>query len=100
MSNVYARGKKSKAICDRCGWKFYRKELLLELGTQLRVCSECHDGAFDRVNHPQNFAPQKLSDATALRWTRSDEPEEGIGYLVDYDDNIIGDITGDLVITK
>jgi NAD-dependent SIR2 family protein deacetylase len=71
-----ARGKHSKFICDRCGWKFPFLTACLEEGTQLRVCTECYDGMWDRVLHPQNHPPRDLSDDLALPWSRNDTTED------------------------
>ncbi len=41
------------SICDRCGFKYRRRQLTKER-TGFVVCHSCNDGAFDRVRHPQN----------------------------------------------
>jgi len=66
----WASGKNSVAICDRCGWKYPYKELKTEtLG--IRVCETCDDGAFNIIDHPQNY-PADVSEDVALRYPRPD----------------------------
>ena len=79
---MFAKGKKSRGICDRCGWEYPYLKLRKEMGTQLTVCSECHDGAYDRVLHPQNYAPRDLTDNIALRNPRPDTETEVQGIFV------------------
>lgn len=45
------------SLCDRCGFKYRRKELRAE-STGVLVCRVCYDGKFDIKNHPQNYAPR------------------------------------------
>ena len=44
------------SLCDRCGQKYYRRQLRKE-STGLVVCSSCYDGAYDLKKHPQNRPP-------------------------------------------
>lgn len=41
------------SLCDRCGQKYYRRQLRKE-STNLVVCNDCFDGAYDLKKHPQN----------------------------------------------
>lgn len=50
MMNVWS-------LCDRCGQKYYRRQLRKE-STNLVVCSSCYDGAYDLKKHPQNRPPR------------------------------------------
>lgn len=34
------------------------------------------DGAYNIVDHPQNFAPKKLQEAIAVRWAHPDRDEQ------------------------
>jgi len=45
------------SLCDRCGQKYYRRQLRKE-STGLVVCSSCYDGAYDLRKHPQNKPPR------------------------------------------
>lgn len=45
------------SLCDRCGQKYYRRQLKKE-STGLVVCSSCYDGAYDLKKHPQNRPPR------------------------------------------
>jgi hypothetical protein len=53
-----ATGRRSNAICDRCGFRCKYIELRNEVEVGVWVCSECFDGAYNRVNHPQNMTLQ------------------------------------------
>lgn len=48
----YSSGLHSRAICDRCGFGYKYQEMKKEL-SGIWVCSSCHDGSFQRLNHPQ-----------------------------------------------
>lgn len=41
------------SICDRCGFKYRRRQLRKE-ANNLVVCLSCYDGKYDSVRHPQN----------------------------------------------
>jgi len=45
------------SLCDRCGQKYYRRQLRKE-STNLVVCPSCYDGAYDLKKHPQNRPPR------------------------------------------
>ena len=60
---AYASGRKSQAICDRCGLKYPYPDLKEEW-TGLRVCSYCYE-----PKHPQ-LNPHSASDPEALRHPR------------------------------
>lgn len=45
------------SLCDRCGQKYYRRQLHKE-STGLVVCESCFDGAYDLKKHPQNRPPR------------------------------------------
>lgn len=100
---AYAKGKYAKAICDRCGWKYPYLKMRTEQGTKLTVCSECYDGAWDRVLHPQNYPPKKLIDGVAIKDPMPDVPlsdlevawiaDQNDVFVVDQNDEPIGDGT-------
>ena len=76
----YATGKRSKAICDRCGLRYQYDQLKEEVQnrrpTGMRVCVTCFDG-----DHPQNqLGKVRVSDPQALRYPRRDriEPESNV----------------------
>ena len=71
----YATGKRSKAICDRCGLRYKYDQLKEEVQnrrpTGMRVCVTCFDG-----DHPQNHLGKvSISDPQALRYPRRDRIE-------------------------
>jgi hypothetical protein len=45
------------SLCDRCGQKYYRRQLRKE-STGFVVCSSCYDGKYDLKSHPQNKPPR------------------------------------------
>ena len=61
----YARGTKSKAMCDRCGFKVPYLSLRKEW-TGFKVCHECFE-----PKHPQ-LEPRHANDAQTLREPRPD----------------------------
>lgn len=76
----YATGKRSKAICDRCGLSYQYDQLKEEVQnrrpTGVRVCPTCFDG-----DHPQNqLGTVRVSDPEALLYPRRDriEPESNV----------------------
>jgi hypothetical protein len=92
VSRVFARGTRSRGICDRCGWEYAYLELKAEPGTLQRVCRECNDGMWNRVDHPQNHPPHDLSDAQGLEFPRPDRVEtssQNIGPIQAEDDTPI-----------
>jgi hypothetical protein len=96
MAKSFASGKRSKGLCDRCGFKFPYRKLKMEPGTNLMVDAECYDGRWNRVDHPQNFPPRDLIDAQGLRNPRTDRPiaEELPDYLLDHNGELILDEYG------
>lgn len=67
----WARGRKSKAICERSGFKFNYREMIKEPGTSYFVHWSESDGKWNAVDHPQNKSTD-LSESIALRWSRTD----------------------------
>lgn len=70
MARPYALGKRSLAICDRCGGRAKYVELRTQvvngLKTGLKVCSDCLD-----VDHPQlRLNRIRIDDPQALRDAR------------------------------
>ena len=71
----FASGKKSFALCDRCGQRFPYKRIKPEVENRrpngLRVCPHCFD-----TDHPQlQLGRVKIVDAQALRHPRPDRVE-------------------------
>ena len=71
----YATGKRSKALCDRCGLQYKYDQLKEEVQnrrpTGVRVCPTCFDG-----DHPQNhLGSVRISDPQSLRHPRRDRIE-------------------------
>lgn len=83
------------SLCDRCGQKYYRRQLRKE-STGLVVCSSCYDGAYDLKKHPQNrpprprFESRKVPDGRPQASTDDYLAAEDGGYLLtENGDNII-----------
>ena len=94
MSNTkFAKGKHALFICDRCGMSYPYLKQVIEPGTNLAVCSECNDGRWNRVGHPQNKPPRDLVDGVALRNPRPDRQEPGSDNSITDDDDQIFDDT-------
>lgn len=91
MSNVFAKGKRALAICDRSGMAYPYREMIREPGTGLIVHWSESDGRYNAVDHPQNFPPRDLADAIALRWARPDRDEVAADrtLIADNDGNIL-----------
>lgn len=71
----YATGKKSVALCDRCGQKYPYTDLREQIENRrpngLRVCRSCLD-----EDHPQlQLGRHKIQDPQALRFPRPDRIE-------------------------
>lgn len=71
----YATGKKSVALCDRCGQKYPYTDLREQIENRrpngLRVCRSCLD-----KDHPQlQLGRHKIQDPQALRFPRPDRIE-------------------------
>lgn len=71
----YAFGKKSIAICDRCGQRYPYMSLKLEW-TGNKVCVKCYE-----EKHPQLERKKVVPDAEALHQPRS-EAREGVDQPV------------------
>ncbi len=70
MSVMYATGKYSLAICDRCGcrakYKELRAQVVNSVKTGLRVCPDCLD-----ADHPQlRLNRIRINDPQALQFPR------------------------------
>jgi len=71
----FASGKRSHAICDRCGFKYRYPQLQFEIENLrrngLKVCPSCLDD-----DHPQlQLGKEKVVDAQSLRDPRPDVAE-------------------------
>ena len=66
----YDRGKHAVFICDRSGFKFKYKDLVVEDG--LVIHKDEADAGWSIVSHPQNYPPEKLTEKIALRWAHPD----------------------------
>ena len=88
MGNRFASGKKSIAICDRCGQRFKLKQLKEEIiktkRYNLLVCQECWD-----PDHPQlQLGMYPVDDPQAVRNPRTDTTYYTSGL------NAEGDVSG------
>lgn len=70
MPKKFASGKRSRIIDDRSGFEVPYKKVIKEPGTNFIVHPRESDGKFNIVDHPQNYSPKNLKDATSLRWAR------------------------------
>ena len=61
---IYARGRHSRAVCDRCGFAYPYRVLKREW-TGLYVCRECFD-----YKHPQLTPPSLRGEGIALKHPR------------------------------
>jgi|TARA_R110002124_G_scaffold8160_6_gene44573 hypothetical protein len=62
MSGLYATGKRSKGICDRCGQQYDYLSLRKEW-TGFKVCSECYEPKAPQLQpHAPPPDPQALKD--------------------------------------
>ena len=73
---AYAVGIYSKAICDRCGFRYDYLELRQEWNG-LKVCPECYE-----TKHPQLEPISKPNDPQALFEPRVDVVDENIPFIV------------------
>lgn len=77
MAKRYASGKHAVAICQRSAKKIPYRRLVKEPGTGFLVDKRWSDGKWNLVDHPRNFLPKDLSDATGLKYsTGNDNPDE------------------------
>lgn len=67
---MYASGKYSYAVCDRCGFRYPMRDIVTEPKTHFRVCSFCNDGEFNLISHPQNGPFPVTPDPQSLRFPR------------------------------
>ena len=89
---AYASGKRSLAICDRCGFRFPYPKLVKEW-TGFRVCQECYE-----PKHPQLIPPKHVSDPEALRHPRPQQSvTAGEGVVRTIDPNQMITPTGDSI---
>ena len=72
MGNKFSSGRRSIAICDRCGWQWKLSELRSETvklkDVHNRVCPQCWD-----IDHPQlQLGMYPVEDPQAVRDPRPD----------------------------
>ncbi|MEK9918813.1 MAG: hypothetical protein VW496_05410 [Pelagibacteraceae bacterium] len=65
-----ASNKNAYGLCDICGWRYPLKDLKFDTARNL-VCPTDFDGAFDKINHPQNFTAN-LTENIVVRNPRPD----------------------------
>jgi hypothetical protein len=69
--SVFASGRYSQAVCDRCGFAYAYLTMRKEPNGSW-VCPTCWDVPFDIKNHPQNHPPPISPDGQALEHARPD----------------------------
>ena len=81
---IYATGKHSWSLCDRCGLTFRYLSIKNEEGTGFRVCAECDDGQYNLLTHPQNRIGEwfQKPEKIALRYPRADVAFTTVGTSV------------------
>ena len=67
-----ATGRRSNAICDRCGFRCKYADLRSEVEVGVWVCAECFDGAYNQVKQPQNMSNVVTTDDPSLDHPRPD----------------------------
>ena len=72
---MYAQGKRSLALCDRCNQRFFLSELIKEW-QGLKTCPFCYE-----PKHPQLEPRRNVSDAIALQEPRP-QPKEPVSVFV------------------
>jgi len=75
MTKKYASLKRARGICDRSGFEYPLKDLVVEPGTGYLVHRSLSDGRYNAVTHPQNLPPKNLTDAIAVKNPRPDRVE-------------------------
>lgn len=69
----FAKGRKSRGICERTGFEVPYRKIVVEPGTKLLVENTMSDGRWNRVDHPQNYSPRNLGDGQRLKNATGDE---------------------------
>jgi hypothetical protein len=72
---MYAQGRQSLALCDRCNQRFFLSELRKEW-QGLKTCPFCYE-----PKHPQLEPRRNVSDAIALQEPRP-QPKEPVSVFV------------------
>lgn len=62
----FKKYKYAKAVCDRSGFTYPLREMVIEEGTGLLVHISESDGKYNRVTHPQNFPPKDIDEQIGL----------------------------------
>jgi hypothetical protein len=77
-----ARGKYVRAECDVCGFAYSRSKLRKN-SAGLLVCPSDWDGAYDRVNHPQNKTPDLRDNS---QYVLNARPDPNIDRNINWED--------------
>ena len=70
------------AICDMCSFR-YELTVLKPTSYGTLVCPTCHDGSYDKRNHPQNFPAPKKEEGLRFRNRRPDTSQSFGGGAFD-----------------
>jgi len=84
---MYAQGKRSLALCDRCNQRFFLSDLRKEW-QGLKTCPFCYE-----AKHPQLEPRRIVSDAIALQEPRP-QPKEPLDVFVGAPGNSVFSATG------
>jgi len=81
---MFARGKYSLAICDRCGlrclYTSLRKQTINKMVTNTKVCPDC----LDKDSERWDLSRVRVNDPEALREPRPDNDDDGTTTPLDY----------------
>jgi hypothetical protein len=87
-----ASGKYSVGICQRSGFKYPYRDLVVEPGTGWLVHWSMSDGMWNLKDHPQNKSPRKKVERIGLAFPSPDKPLDGL--------NVLGTEGGDYIVTE
>lgn len=63
----FSSGKNAYSYSERSGERFLYDEMIKEPGTELWVHRSESDGRYNRVDHPQNYAPKNIGENQSLK---------------------------------
>ena len=68
--SIFATGKHSQFVCDRCGFDYPYTDGIEER-PGLWVCANCNDGVYNIMTHPLNSPPPLSPDPIGLEHART-----------------------------
>ena len=90
---TYAKGTRSLAICDRCGWAYPYLSMRVEWNN-LKVCPECYE-----PRQPQDIPAKQTFDPEALYQPRPEVslPQSELGKVTTENPSPMTDTTDDTI---